>query len=143
MCARMIILSRFLLKESVRNKIEARTIITKFSFRLIFLLKLYAKMKKGILNERNYRLLKIFDRKCRFIFSLFMVYFSVVSKWCWFFVYHFRAINCPQTLPYISFKSFHKVLLNSELTKIEQEYFQLIIGPRNSSISKYTAYFIT
>ena len=96
MCARMIILSRLLLKESVRNKIEARTIITKFSFRFIFLLKLYAKEKKGILNERNYRLLKIFDRKCRFLFSLFMVYFSVVSKWCWFFVYHFRAIKCPK-----------------------------------------------
>ena len=30
--------------------------------------------------------------------------------------------------------------LNSELTKIKREYFQLIIGPRNSSISKYTAY---
>ena len=30
--------------------------------------------------------------------------------------------------------------LNSELTKIQREYFQLIIGPRNSSISKYTAY---
>ena len=108
MCARMIILSRFLLKESVRNKIEARTIITKFSFRFIFLLKLYAKGKKGILNERNYQLLKIFDRKCRFIFSLFMVYFSVVSKWCWFFVYHFRAINCPKLFP---------IFLSSRFTK--------------------------
>ena len=64
---------------------------------------------KGILNERNYRLLKILDRKCRFLFSLFMVYFSVVSKWCWFFVYHFRAIKCPKLFP---------ILLSSRFTKI-------------------------
>ena len=77
-------------------------------FKVLFQVHLFAEISMK-LNGRNYRLLKIFDRKCRFIFSLFMVYFSVVSKWCWFFVYHFRAINCPKLFP---------ILLSSRFTKI-------------------------
>ena len=95
------------------------------------------------MNEKKiYRVLKISHRKGCFISSLFMVYFSVVSKWFWSYVYHFRAINCPKLFPYISFKSFQKVLLNSELTKIQREYIQLIIGRRNSSISKIYCLFL-
>ena len=95
----MIILSRLLLYLSVRNKIEVRTVYTKFSFRFTVPLKLYAKGKKECWMKKKYRLLKISDRKGRFISSLFMVYFSVVSKWFDSIFTIFRAINCPKLSP--------------------------------------------
>ena len=49
--------------------------------------------------KKRYRLLKISVRKGRFISSLFMVYFSVVSKWFDSIFTIFRAINCPKLSP--------------------------------------------
>ena len=84
---------------------------SKFSFRFTVLLELYANGEKGILNERNYPLLKILVRMGRFITNLFLVYFSFVSKWFWFYVYHFRAINRPKLSPIFLSSRFIKFYL--------------------------------
>ena len=94
---------------------------TKFSFRFTVLLKLYAEGKKEYLMEKNIDLQK---------YQLERVALFPVCSWCIF------------QLPPSDVDSMFTISerLNSELTKIQREYFQLIIGPRNSSISKYTAY---
>ena len=95
---------------------------TKFSFRFTVLLKLYAEgikeywMEKKNINLKTYQLERV---------ALFPV-----CSWC-IFQLPPRDVDSMFTI---------SERLNSELTKIQREYFQLIIGPRNSSISKYTAY---
>ena len=103
------------------KKVKARTVSTKFSSRFTVLLKLYAKGKKEYLMEKNIDLQK---------YQLERVALFPVCSWCIF------------QLPPSDVDSMFTISerLNSELTKIQREYFQLIIGPRNSSISKYTAY---
>ena len=95
---------------------------TKFSFRFTVLLKLYAEGIKEYWMEKKNINLKIYQLERVALFP--------VCSWC-IFQLPPRDVDSMFTI---------SERLNSELTKIQREYFQLIIGPRNSSISKYTAY---
>ena len=95
---------------------------TKFSFRFTVLLKLYAEGIKEYWMEKKNINLKIYQLERVALFP--------VCSWC--------ILQLPPRDVDSMFTISER--LNSELTKIQREYFQLIIGPRNSSISKYTAY---
>ena len=95
---------------------------TKFSFRFTVLLKWYAEGIKEYWMEKKTINLKIYQLERVALFP--------VCSWC-IFQLSPRDVDSMFTI---------SERLNSELTKIQREYFQLIIGPRNSSISKYTAY---
>ena len=64
----------------------------------------------------------------RFITNLFLVYFSVVSKWFWFYVYHFRAINCPKLSPIFLSSRFIKFYLIQNWPKYNENISNRLSG---------------